>query len=111
MEQAAKLGARFVSTYAARGAGPGATSATRCGPSTATTVDPRAGFRQLRASESPRESAERHQISDLYKSKEGIAWWDKNGDGIKMSFDPKPGSYSMKKMASYQAERASVRPK
>ena len=68
-------------------------------------------YRQLRgASELPASVRNATKISELYKSKEGIAWWEKNGSWISMSFDLKPGSYSMKKMASYQAERASDGP-
>ena len=56
---------------------------------------------QLRgASELPASVRNATKISDVYKSKEGIAWWDRNGSGMSMSFDLTPGSYSMKKMAS-----------
>ena len=109
MEQAAKLGAKRVDTYAARG---GDYVGYKVWPKYGYDGELSSGIRsQLRgASELPASVRNATKISDVYKSKEGIAWWDKNGSGMSMSFDLRPGSYSMKKMASYQAERR-ARPK
>ena len=103
MEQAAKLGAKRVDTYAARG---GDYVGYKVWPKYGYDGELSSGIRsQLRgASELPASVRNATKISDVYKSKEGIAWWDKNGSGMSMSFDLRPGSYSMKKMASYQAE-------
>lgn len=46
------------------------------------------------------------RVSDLMETPEGRAWWRENGDTVELAFDLTPGSESMRRLESYEAERS-----
>jgi hypothetical protein len=102
MENARKLGVKRVETHAARSDGPGGYVGYKVWPKIG--YDAALPSSQRAALPPGLKGAQR--VSDLYRTKEGREWWEKNGQGLEMTFDLSPGSYSLKKMASYFAERA-----
>ena len=106
MEQASKLGVRFISTDAARSAGPRGYIGYHVWPKMGYDGPiPANVLPALRRSNLPGNLRNATNVGELHGSKAGTEWWEKHGDWIKVKFDTKPGSYSMKKMAKYQAER------
>ena len=72
-------------------------------------ADPRERATEAEASNLPGNLRNATNVGQLHQSKAGTEWWEKHGDWIKVKFDTKPGSYSMKKMAKYQADRRKAR--
>lgn len=106
MEQAAKLGIKKVETNAARWDAEDGYVGYKVWPKFGYDGNIPFGPRNaLRSSNLPAAQKNATRVSELYKTKEGQAWWEKHGDSTDMTFDLTPGSYSRRTMAAYQARR------